>query len=346
MDNWCTIESDPAVFSELIESWGVQNIDVEEIFSLEEDQFLNSLKPIHGFIFLFKWTNMLKKQPSLLTYDPELYFAKQVITNACATQALLSILLNCEKSIPLSGELSDLRNFGMQLDSYSRGLTIGQCQKIRETHNSFARPEPFAKMGSKPATEKDDVYHFVAFIYKNGKAYELDGLQEGPILIADNVDQNTWINAALKQINVKVKDYATEEIKFNLMVIKNSTMSIVRQKLHQINSDLAFLNKKGKEFGLNVDFENADFNIFEQNLTPSDEIVNLPIELIMSKMSQLLVEKKNLSVEVVSLEGLKKERKEENDRRKHNYLPFIFEMFKIAAENGQLDQLYMNTKSK
>ena len=50
-NDWCTIESDPAVFSELIENFGVKDTAVEEIYTLEDIAEGRS----HGLIFLFKW---------------------------------------------------------------------------------------------------------------------------------------------------------------------------------------------------------------------------------------------------------------------------------------------------
>ena len=67
--------------------------------------FNNSLyRPIYGLIFLFKWqqdpAGVEKKEP-LKEYDEELFFANQVINDACATYALLSILMNRAKDLDI-----------------------------------------------------------------------------------------------------------------------------------------------------------------------------------------------------------------------------------------------------
>jgi ubiquitin carboxyl-terminal hydrolase L5 len=169
--SWCTIESDPGVFSELISTLGVKDVAVEEIYSLEQEEQQRELS--YGLVFLFKWREEIDIRQQIDPMDiSDLFFAKQVVQNACATQAILSVLLNAE-GVELGSELNEMKSFGAMLDAETRGMVIGQSDVIRVTHNSFARPEPFVSEETKALNaEKEDAYHFIAYVPFRGSVYE------------------------------------------------------------------------------------------------------------------------------------------------------------------------------
>ncbi|KAH8067304.1 hypothetical protein JL721_7717 [Aureococcus anophagefferens] len=213
--SWCTIESDPGVFTELVEKFGVSGCEFAELYSLDDGELARHA-PVFGLIFLFKWTGE-KDDRATLSFDeapPGLFYAKQMVNNACATQAILSVLLNCEH-VSRGATLDELKAFGAELPFDMRGLAIENSEAIRATH-ARSRPEPFVS-DEKRATADDDVFHFVAYVPSGGKVYELDGLKAGPIDLGSFED--SWLPVARSAIEARIQKYAASEIKFNLMAI-------------------------------------------------------------------------------------------------------------------------------
>lgn len=191
---WCLIESDPGVFTELIKNFGVKGVQVEELFSLDVENF-EELKPIFGLIFLFKCVNDDLSEGTVVQDNglDQIFFAKQVINNACATQAIISILLNMNnENIELGETLGEFKSFTSAFDSAMKGLALSNSKTIRQVHNSFARQQVFEY--DEKASKSEDAYHFIGYIPIQGRLYELDGLKAGPIDHGP-ITTSDWIEA-------------------------------------------------------------------------------------------------------------------------------------------------------
>ncbi|CAG8515776.1 6273_t:CDS:10 [Ambispora gerdemannii] len=245
---WALIESDPGVFTSLLQGLGVKNTQVVDIYwELDDKLEWERIGEVYGLIFLFKLSMEIDKSGEEFDDDEELlrvYFANQVIDNACATQALLNIVLNCEQ-IELGNDLNEFKDFTRDFKPPLKGLAMTNTNKFRENHNRFVRFQEDLDLVEveKPKRKSKgddldiyiwedddgDVFHYTGYVPVNGSVFELDGLARNPRKIGE-IEGDDWIEVAKDSIRERLQRYQIEGIEYNLMAVVNDLEVYNREK--------------------------------------------------------------------------------------------------------------------
>lgn len=114
--------------------------------------------------------------------------------------------------------------------------------------------------------------------------------------------QEEWLARASEVINTRISTYTTQEIRFNLM-------AIVRDPRAGLQARVGALQKRVQEDGADLDE------------TLRQEIVR---------------EKESLEDALAARERERERWRRENARRKHNYVPLIFNLLQAMAERDEL----------
>lgn len=128
---FAVIESDPGVFTTLVRTLGAQGLQVVELYDIEPWASEN-LHPIYGLVFCFLWRRdndvpLNKKQNGLEEGEDDsakLWFANQLSDDACASMAILNVLLNVEE-VDVGEKLREFRGETDRMTSPVR------CSSIR-----------------------------------------------------------------------------------------------------------------------------------------------------------------------------------------------------------------------
>ncbi|CAG5980746.1 unnamed protein product [Menidia menidia] len=229
---WLELESDPGLFTLLVEDFGVKGVQVEEIYDLQS----KCQGPVYGFIFLFKWieerrsrrkVNTLVDETSVIDEEivNDMFFAHQLIPNSCATHALLSVLLNCS-GVELGTTLSRMKDFTKGFSPESKGYAIGNAPELARAHNSHARPEPRhlpEKQNGISAVRTMEAFHFVSYVPIKDRLFELDGLKAYPIDHGPWGEDEEWTDKArrviMERIGLATAGEPYHDIRFNLMAV-------------------------------------------------------------------------------------------------------------------------------
>uniref|UniRef100_A0A7N0VIZ0 ubiquitinyl hydrolase 1 n=1 Tax=Kalanchoe fedtschenkoi TaxID=63787 RepID=A0A7N0VIZ0_KALFE len=207
----------------------VKGVQFEELYSLVLDS-PNNLRPVYGLIFLFKWhPGEFDDRPVIKEPNLNLFFAGQVINNACATQAILYILLNCP-AIDVGSELSALQEFTKNFPPELKGLAINNNEVIR-----------IIQEHTEKCSQNEIRFNLLAVIKNRKEVYtaELKELQkkrerllnELDVIRADrygNDESVDNLNSKLSEVNADI-EVASEKIVLEEEKFKKLTENIRRK---------------------------------------------------------------------------------------------------------------------
>lgn len=220
---FAVVESDPGVFTSLIRKLGVRGIEVKEVYDIQP-WGLDSLKS-KGLILCFTWKDEKNHTHNFLDNEArdKIWFANQLIDDACASLAILNVLLNVP-SIDLGPDIEHFKTETVDMSPKMKGLAISNSRLIRETQNSLARPADLwgsissiaettheVSMSAKKPTKRRrtvlndssrrkqtsrrkkaieagqgvESFHFIGYVPAHGKVWELDGMNSGPLEVGE-----------------------------------------------------------------------------------------------------------------------------------------------------------------
>jgi len=185
---WLPLESNPEVMNKFLQKLGVSDEwNVVDVYGLDIESLAWVPRPVASVILLFPYNDKYNKysddQCSAIKEKgqvllPELYYLKQIVSNACGTVALIHSVANNMDQISIAeGPFKKLLDDSRGLNPDERGeLLQKSAQDIINAHRELALE------GQTEVNPNEQVnYHFVAFVHKGGFLFELDGRKDFPI---------------------------------------------------------------------------------------------------------------------------------------------------------------------
>jgi len=312
-DGWLELESDPGLFTLLLEDMGVVGTQVEEIYDLQRDSLVEGGQ-CYGAIFLFRWIEERRSRRKIVDEQTlyvkdesvvnNIFFAQQMIPNSCATHALVSILLNCP-SLELGSTLSTLRSHVQGMSPENKGLAIGNCPELAMAHNSHAVPRARRRVdrtsGAVAAGSRysGEAFHFVSYVPINGRLFELDGLKKFPL---DHGPVGSDWTEKLRSVITERLGIATggepyHDIRFALMAVVPDTRAGLARKLGMLKTNREIVIKALRQL----------LQLYHQRKLGRNEALDVKVEVKVEVKEEVESESESEDVLVVSDNGASNE---------------------------------------
>ncbi|PNF15688.1 Ubiquitin carboxyl-terminal hydrolase isozyme L3 [Cryptotermes secundus] len=201
--SWLPLESNPDVMNKYLYSLGVpEKWQMVDVYGLDPELLATVPRPVLAVVLLFPCSDKYDEYKAVQEAEIEekgqsvsenIYYLKQVVTNACGTIALIHSVANNVDKIQLEdGHLKQFLDDTKTLNPEDRGDLLQKAEGIINTHKELA----LEGQTKAPDANEQVIYHFVTFVHKDGDLYELDGRKSFPINHGHTSDDTLLEDAA------------------------------------------------------------------------------------------------------------------------------------------------------
>ncbi|CAG8545425.1 4707_t:CDS:10 [Gigaspora margarita] len=333
---WVKLQSEPSLFTALMYDLGVKGAKATEMIG----DVTGDAKGLH------KGTDY---EP-LEEYPKNVYFANQVVENACATLSVLNIVLNCPH-LEIDQELKEFKEFTWDLPPATRGFSITNHPTLRQIHNSMARhPEDSLiveepnKNGGSEDEGGGEVYHYIAYVPIDGEVWQLDGLYPHPVSLGKYSNEKLWYDAVRGVIHERIDGFHAEQVDYVLLAITKDQIGIHQDRV----KDCMYIKKLAENRLDELSSTWREINTEDANEEKVKKRGNYVIDLstltayhddieMIEQLRAKMIDEIKFLMEAIDREN--KLKLVERERRTFDYGPFIREFISILHERGDLKGL-------
>jgi ubiquitin carboxyl-terminal hydrolase L3 len=227
---WLPLESNPEILTEYATSLGLEpGYAFQDVLAFEDWAIEMVPGPVKAAVFLYPVK--LEMQDAAVSSEEQsdsrchlsatevqvngTFFTKQTVGNACGTIALLHALGN---NLDICNEASYMQRFvhkTQMMNPEERGKFLEEDTEISTLHRSVETAGQ-----SKPADEEDPEsdLHFVAFVEKDAKIFQLDGRKDAAVFCGQLQDGN-FLRTLAEYLNETFVKKNRDEILFSLLAL-------------------------------------------------------------------------------------------------------------------------------
>lgn len=217
------LSNDPESLTDFAETIGLdpESFSFNEVFSFDDEMLQLIPKPVHSIIFLYPLDNkddFLEKRHSEETSSSDSnipWFTKQTVPNACGTIAVIHTILNNLPHVRIIPDtwLEKFVEKSKNMTPEERADYIESNDEIQELHEDAAVED------TTPIQEDSGMNHFITFIEKDGKCWELDGLKPKPICHGPT---NDLLTSTVKIINSDFLPHLDDPMKISAVAFSGN----------------------------------------------------------------------------------------------------------------------------